>query len=146
MLHGREPVGDDDRRATVEERVEGALHHRLAGEVERARRLVEDEDRRIREEGARERDELPLARREPAAARVDIGVVPLRELLDEAVRADAMTSSRVASGRPIEILSATVPLKRKLSWVTMTTARRRSALEISRTSVPSILTDPSVTS
>src|SRR3990172_6729522 len=43
------------------------LDHELALGVEVGGRLVEDEDRRVLEEGARDRDALPLAAREPHA-------------------------------------------------------------------------------
>ena len=61
----------------------------LRPDVDRRRRLVEDEDARIGEERARERDELPLAERELEAALADLGVVAVRQLGDEAVGADS---------------------------------------------------------
>ncbi len=52
MPHRRQPVGDDDRRPPLGQRQQRLLHRPLALVVERARRLVEDQDGRILEEGA----------------------------------------------------------------------------------------------
>src|SRR5262249_31656485 len=60
----REPVGDDERRAAVEQAAQRVLDLALRADVDRAGRLVEDEDARISEQRARERDELTLAERE----------------------------------------------------------------------------------
>ena len=54
--------------------------------VERAGRLVEQQDRRAVVDGARDRDPLRLAAREPQAALADPRVVAEREALDELVR------------------------------------------------------------
>src|ERR1700742_4079247 len=47
--HGREPVGDDDRGAILHQRPQRLLDVVLALGVERARGLVEHEDRRVLE-------------------------------------------------------------------------------------------------
>jgi hypothetical protein len=47
----------------------------LGAAVERARRLVEDQDRRILEQGPRDRDALLLAARQLQSALADFGVV-----------------------------------------------------------------------
>ena len=60
----RQAVGHDDGGPPLEQRVEGRLHLRLGLEVEVRRGLVEHEHTRPGEERARERDELPLARRQ----------------------------------------------------------------------------------
>ena len=67
---GREAVGDDDRRAAARDAVERLLDRRLGAAVERAGRFVEDQDRRVLEQGAGDRDALLLAARklEPALA------------------------------------------------------------------------------
>ena len=59
-------------------------------------------------------------------------------------RAAPSISAWVAPGRPSRMLSATEPAKRKLSWVTVMTARRRSTSVRSRRSTPSSSTQPSV--
>ena len=84
----REPVGDDERRSTGEEPAKAALDLPLRADVDRRGRLVEDEDARVGEERARERDELSLAERELEAPLADLRVVAVRELRDELVGAD----------------------------------------------------------
>ncbi len=71
----REPVGDDERRPSGEERAQRELDAPLGSDVDARGRLVEDEDARVGEERARERDELALAEREPRAALGDLGLV-----------------------------------------------------------------------
>ena len=60
----------------------------LGADVDRARRLVEDQDPRVGEQRAAERDELPLAEREAEAALAELRVVAVLEPLDELVGAD----------------------------------------------------------
>jgi len=64
----REAVRDDDRGPAAQEPVECALDQDLGGAVDVRRRLVEDQDPRVREERTGDRDQLALARREPGAA------------------------------------------------------------------------------
>ena len=71
-----------------EQPAEASLDAPLGADVDGGGRLVEDEDARIGEERAGERDELALAEREPEAALADFGVVALRELRDERIGAD----------------------------------------------------------
>src|SRR3954454_16906111 len=47
VADGRQAVGDGDRRAALRELVERRLHRALGLVVQRAGRLVEDEDRRV---------------------------------------------------------------------------------------------------
>ena len=101
------------------------------------------------------RPETSARTRPAAAARRRAGrhrgrgrVGALGERLDErsapARGAAASTSSRLASGRPKPMLSATDPANMTFSWVTMTTARRRSTSDRSRRSTPSRVTRPCV--
>src|SRR5215831_20631170 len=60
-LHRREAMRDDDRRAAAHRRLERSLDHALAFGIERARRLVEQEQRRVLQHRSRDRDPLPLA-------------------------------------------------------------------------------------
>ena len=55
------------------------LHLALAFVVERRGRLVEQQDRRVLQHGARDRHALALAAREPDAMLADQGVVALRQ-------------------------------------------------------------------
>src|SRR6059036_2529015 len=57
----------------------------LGPEVHGARGFVEDEDRRVPQEGAGERDALALAAGEAQAALANLGVVALRQPGDELV-------------------------------------------------------------
>ena len=82
---GGQPVGDDERRAAVHERAESAVDLLLDVHVNGARGVVEDEDRRVHEEGAGDRDPLALTTGEGVAAFSDHGVVALRQVLDELV-------------------------------------------------------------
>src|SRR5207237_8223575 len=52
-LNRRQPVGDDERRASLSQRLQAVLDHRLALAVEARRRFVEDrsEERRVGKEG-----------------------------------------------------------------------------------------------
>ncbi len=68
LLHGAEPMGDDERRATSREPLERGANVVGGLGIERARRLVEDEDGRVLEDRARDRDALPLAARQEAPA------------------------------------------------------------------------------
>src|SRR5262249_33795753 len=60
---GREPVGDDEDGAALGDLLHVLLNHPLALIIERARRLVEDQDPRIGDESAGDRDPLLLAPR-----------------------------------------------------------------------------------
>src|SRR5215213_783966 len=85
VAHRREAVGDRDRRPPLREPVERVLHEPLRLGVERARRLVEDEDRRVAQDRPRDRDALLLAAGEPVAALADNGVVAVRQRCDDVV-------------------------------------------------------------
>src|SRR5439155_14866389 len=88
VANRRQPVGDDERRTAVQEAAQGMLDLTLGADVDRARRLIEDQDARVGEQRTRERDELALAEREAEAALAELGVVPLLEPGDEFVSAD----------------------------------------------------------
>ena len=63
---------------------------RLALRVERARRFVEDEDGRIVDQRARDRQPLLLTARQVGRSFLDVGVVAVRHSLDEFVGAGQM--------------------------------------------------------
>src|SRR5690606_6039939 len=63
IRNGREAVRDDERGAPLAECIEGPLDAPLRFRIERARRLVENEDRCILENGARNGEPLALAAR-----------------------------------------------------------------------------------
>ena len=91
---------DDERRPPGAQRLQAVLDHCFALAVEARRRLVEDQDLRVGENRARDRDALPLAARQPDAALADDRVVALLEALDElvAVRDAAHRSDLLARG------------------------------------------------
>src|SRR3954464_10872215 len=80
---GREPVGDDDGGAAVEEALEAALDGFLGADVDVGGGLVEDEDSGFGEEGAGKGEELTLSGGELDAALPDFGVEALGEAGDE---------------------------------------------------------------
>ncbi len=61
-------MGDDDRRAIREQRVDGAFDVPFRGRIQAGGCLVEHDEPRIAEENPREREQLCLARREAARA------------------------------------------------------------------------------
>ena len=81
LAHRRQAVGDDDGRAAAHQRVHGVLDQGLRLAVETRGRLIEDQDRRIGQEGARDRDPLALAAGELHAALADQRGVALRQPL-----------------------------------------------------------------
>src|SRR6185312_14417320 len=81
----RQPVCDDEARAVRAQCGHGVLHKRFRAGVYRARRLIENEQCGLREERARDRDELLLPRTQIARLLVDDGVVTRRETAYEAV-------------------------------------------------------------
>ncbi len=76
-------MGDDDRRPPAQRVVEGALDRDLRLRVEVRRRFVEDHDRGVLEEDARDREALLLSTRHAIAALADDGVEPVRERGDD---------------------------------------------------------------
>src|SRR3954470_9388370 len=76
-------MGDDDAGAPGEQRAERALDDALGARVDVGGRLVEDEDARIGEHRARERDQLPLPLAERAAAFAEQRLVAARQRGDE---------------------------------------------------------------
>src|SRR5436305_866538 len=70
---GGEAVRDDDGGAALEEHLGRLLDEMFRLSVDRRGRLVEDEDRRIERQRAREREELFLADREAGPALANNG-------------------------------------------------------------------------
>ena len=87
VADGREPVGDRECGAALRELVECLLNRVFGLRVERARRLVQDEDRRVAKDRASDRDALLLTAREAVAALADNGVVALRQRSDQVIDA-----------------------------------------------------------
>lgn len=84
---GLETVGHEHRRSARGGGPHGPLHPGLAVQIEVGRRLVEEEDGRIDEPGPRQRQQLPLARRQRPAPFADRLPVAVGERRHERVRA-----------------------------------------------------------
>jgi len=69
----RKAVGDRDHGAAAHQAAERLSDRFLGFAVESGGRLVEQQDRRVLQEGARDRDALPLAARQLDAAVADHG-------------------------------------------------------------------------
>ena len=71
----REAVGDDERGPAPQQAPQRRLDQALGLGVDAARRLVQDQDARIGQQGAGEGEQLPLPDREADAALLDLGLV-----------------------------------------------------------------------
>ena len=78
---------DDDHRSAVSDACDIRVDDRLAIRVERARRFVEDQDARVDDQRARNRQALSLSARKVWRAFIDIGFIAARQPLDELLRA-----------------------------------------------------------
>ena len=99
---------------------DGALDPVLGGRIDGGGRIVQDQDARIGEEGARQGQPLALSAGERDAALADDGLVPLVEGLDELMRLRGLGGrraprSRVAPGLPKAMLSLMERENRKIS-------------------------------
>ena len=91
--------------ALLQHHVQPFLDLRLGQRVDAGGRLVQDEDGRVLQQHARQRDQLPLAHREaaPRARRPAVSSPSGRPSIQSpppTCRATVATSSSVASGRP----------------------------------------------
>lgn len=80
-----EPMGNDEARSTLHQSSHRLLNMKLRSRVHVARRLVEDEDRRIGQHRAGDREQLPLPLAQVASFGVQIRVVAVGQLADERV-------------------------------------------------------------
>ena len=101
MVDSRCAMTNDVRLHQVRERV---LHEQLGLGVERRGRFVEDQDRRVLQERARDREPLPLPAGQALPALADRRVVAVGQLAMNscacAARAAASISSRDRAGAP----------------------------------------------
>src|SRR3954454_1740825 len=84
--HRREPVCDYDRGASLHQPFHRLLNQRFRFRIQARGGLVEDQDRRARQKGARQRDTLPLATGQLDAAFADQRAVTFRQPEDEVMR------------------------------------------------------------
>ena len=80
---GRQPVRDDDHRLAAADAVDRLHHGGLRLVVERAGRLVEEQDLRVAIERAGNADALPLSARNADAALADDRVQPVGQTADK---------------------------------------------------------------
>ena len=113
---GGQAVRDDDDGALLHQGFNGALHGAFAFGVQRRRRLVEHDDGRVFEQGARDADALALApdKRPPASPMRVCQPCGRRSMKSRhwAARAACLTSSSLASGRAMRMLASTVSSNR----------------------------------
>ena len=107
--------------AAALELVNGLHYGRLVEGIERAGGFVEQDERRVVEEDAREADALALAARKRVAQLGNRGVETLRQAVDEGGKrsgaAGMSSSASDASERATSRFSRTVPQNRCVSWV-----------------------------
>jgi len=85
VLHGAQPLGDDDLGGAGDLPGEGPADEGVGAGVDGGGRVVEDEDLRPLEQGAGDAQALLLASGDIGAALLDAGVVAVGELPDELV-------------------------------------------------------------
>ena len=83
VTDGGQAVGNDERRTSFEQLVEGALDKALGARVHAGGGLVQDENARIRKRGARDGKQLALSLGEPGAAFAKHGPLFFWQALDE---------------------------------------------------------------
>ena len=98
-------MGDHEARAPRAQRGHRRLDEHLRAGVDRARRFVEDEDRRVGEERPGDGEELLLPRAHRATFIVDDGVVAVRQGVHEAVdvRGSGGSEDLVLGGRRVAV-------------------------------------------
>ena len=74
----RKPVGENQGRTAFHELIECFADDGLAVRIDRGQRLIQDEDRRVPEQCAGDRNSLPLSAGQPDAAFADHGAIALR--------------------------------------------------------------------
>ena len=84
--HGRKPMGDDKDRAALGDATHVLLDDPLTLIIERARRLIKNEDPWIADQSPRNGNALPLAARQAAAPLSNHCVVAMRQIHDKFMR------------------------------------------------------------
>ncbi len=99
VLDRAQAVCDDDAGASTQQPAERYLDPLLGARVDAAGRLVEDQDARVNEHRARERQQLALSLAQRAALFSEARVVALRQRLDEGVSVDRLGGGPDLGGR-----------------------------------------------
>ena len=81
-------MGNDDGGSICQQGFQPVLNQSLARNIERCSGFIKNQHSRVSNKCPSERHQLALSRREPAAAFVDIGVIPLGQGFDELVGTD----------------------------------------------------------
>ena len=144
--HGRQPMRDHQRGAPAHQALERVLDQGLALGVERGGRLVEQQQRRVAQDRARDGDALALAagQRDPALA--DRGVEAAAAAADELEArrelGGALDLGVARIGRPKRMFSRTLAAKMTASCGTSAMRRRSACGSASATRTPSNATVP----
>ena len=115
--HGRQPMRDHDRGASLHQPLHRLLDQRLRLRVQARRRLVQDQHARIRQERPRQRHPLPLAARQLDAALADQRAVALRQARDELMRVGD-------PGRLLDLISQNIVTLRDIKFFVLDEADR----------------------
>ena len=83
LQHGGETMGDDDSGAVGHQAIQCQLHQALGFRIERARRLVQQQQRGIPQDGPGDGDALALAAGQAHATLAEIGIEPLWQAIQE---------------------------------------------------------------
>ena len=97
ILDRRESMGNDERRAALRQLGQRLLNRRFGLRIQRRCRLIENENRRILQEHARNREALLLPAGELDAALSDDRIQSLRLRLDKLLQLRAPRASQISS-------------------------------------------------
>ena len=114
MVDGGKAVRHGDDRPMAGDPLQGSDDRRLGSGVQRRRRLVQDEDRRIAKDGARDCDALALAARQPRAQFARRGVVAARQAHDQVMDLSGSGGSLDLGIRRVELPHADVVADRRI--------------------------------
>lgn len=133
-------VGDDEARPAAHKAVHGLLDEKLRARVDIGRRFIENQQFALREQRARNGQQLLLAGGDGRGIAADDRIVALWKRADKVVTvrlvAARMISSRVASGLPKATFSAIVPPKEPRVLQDMPKRSRRGGAGIVRDVAP----------
>mmetsp|Transcript_2387 Transcript_2387/g.6020 ORF Transcript_2387/g.6020 Transcript_2387/m.6020 type:complete len:301 (-) Transcript_2387:1246-2148(-) len=104
-LYGGQAVRDDQHGAPRHQPRQRALHRGLRHAVQRGGGLIQNDDRAVLEQRARNGDALALAARQQSAALAHNGVVAVRQLRDKLVRVGRLRGRLDLLGRGLAVLA-----------------------------------------
>ena len=140
--NGREPMRDHQRGAVAHQFLQRGLHQGLGFGIERRSGLVEQQQRRVAQDRARDGDALALAARQRDAALAELGLETARQAADEfggmGELGGALDFGVLASGRPNRMFSRAVAANATESCGTSAMRARTSRGSASLIGTPSI--------